>query len=308
MTNATDIRIGVDLGGTKIEALAIDRTGKECFRERVPTPQGNYEGTVKAVAALATAAAKATGTSLTNKTASLGIGIPGAVSPQTGLIKHANSVVMIGHPFEKDMEAVIGAPVRLANDADCFALSEASDGAAASAKVVFGIIIGTGCGGGLVVNGHVIQGPNAITGEWGHNGMPRPTDEERPGPSCYCGRTGCVEQFLSGPAFARDDSERRGYALPSPEIVALAEKGETTAVETLSRYIERLARASSMVINIIDPDVIVLGGGMSKIKRLYDEVPTLWPRYVFSKTVLTKLVPPQHGDSSGVRGAAWLWP
>ncbi|TAL02952.1 MAG: ROK family protein [Rhodospirillaceae bacterium] len=308
MTTQTDIRIGIDLGGTKIEAVGLDRDGKERFRKRVATPHGSYDGTVKAVADLVAATAAATATSPAAGSASVGIGIPGAASLQTGLIKNANSVVLIGHPFQRDMEAAVGAPVRLANDADCFALSEASDGSAAGADVVFGVIIGTGVGGGLVVHGRVIHGANAITGEWGHNPMPRPHDDERPGPACYCGRSGCVETFLSGPGLSRDDAARRGTALPAAEIVARAETGEPIAAESLARYVERLARATAVVINIVDPHVIVLGGGLSQIARLYRDVPALWPRYVFSDTVTTRLLPPRHGDASGVRGAAWLWP
>jgi fructokinase len=305
MTRA-DIRIGVDLGGTKIEAIALDRAGAERFRQRVPTPQGDYDSTVKAVAALATSAAAAAGVDVADTT--VGVGIPGAISPKTGLVKNANSVVLIGHALDRDLAAACGTEVRLANDADCFALSEASDGAAAGAQVVFGIILGTGVGGGLVVHGRLVNGPNAIAGEWGHNHMPHATSDEQPGPQCYCGRNGCIETFLSGPGLSRDDAARRGSALPAPEIVARAELGDPVAVESFARYIERLARATAMVINIIDPDVIVLGGGLSQIKRLYDEVPALWSRHVFSDSVLTRLVPPRHGDSSGVRGAAWLWP
>jgi len=304
----SDIRIGIDLGGTKIEALALGRDGTEKFRQRVATPQGSYDGTVKAVAGLAAAAATATGTSLINGSARVGIGIPGAISRQTGLVKNANSVVLIGHPFQEDLEAAMGAPVRLANDADCFALSEASDGAAAGADIVFGIIIGTGVGGGLVVHGRAVQGPNSITGEWGHNPLPALTDDERPGPACYCGRNGCVETFLSGPGLSRDDAARRGAPLLAQEIVARAENGEAIAKASLARYVERLARATAAVINIIDPDAIVLGGGLSQVPQLYRDVPALWPRYVFSDTVLTRLLPPKHGDASGVRGAAWLWP
>jgi len=303
-----DYRIGVDLGGTKIEAVVLDRSGGERFRERVPTPKGDYEGTVKAIAALVNTAAQSVGASARDGSASVGVGIPGSIWPQTGLVKHANSTVLIGHPLGKDIGDALGAPVRMANDADCFALSEASDGAAAGVEIVFGVIIGTGCGGALVVRGGVVQGPNAITGEWGHNALPRPVADEHPGPECYCGRRGCIEMFLSGGGLSRDDALRRGETLPAPEIVKRAEAGEAIAAESLTRYIERFARASATVINIVDPHVIVLGGGLSKIKQLYDEVPRLWPRYVFSPTVVTELRPPKHGDSSGVRGAAWLWP
>jgi fructokinase len=305
---AAPIRIGIDLGGTKIEAVALDRAGEIRFRQRVSTPPDPYENTVTAIAALVTAAAAATGTAVAEGTATVGVGIPGTISPATGLIKNANSTRLIGHPLDKDLAAAIGGPVRLANDADCFALSEASDGAAAGRAVVFGIILGTGVGGGLVVNGGLVGGPNAITGEWGHNPLPWPADTERPGPRCYCGQFGCIETFLSGGSLARDDAATRGAALTAPEIVSAADQGDEIARASLARYYDRLARATATVINIVDPHAIVIGGGMSKVPALYTEVPKRWPRYVFSDTVVTELLPPRHGDSSGVRGAAWLWP
>jgi fructokinase len=234
----------------------------------------------------------------------VGVGIPGTISPATGLVKNANSIRLIGHPLDRDLEAALGAPVRLGNDADCFALSEASDGAAAGAAIVFGVILGTGVGGGLIVHGRPVCGPNAITGEWGHNPLPWPADDERPGPRCYCGQHGCIETFLSGPALGRD----HGRGETADAVVSLAAEGDPHAVATLDRYVARLARATAHVINIVDPHVIVLGGGLSNIARLYTDVPKLWPRHVFSDTVVTRLVPPSHGDSSGVRGAAWLWP
>lgn len=289
------MRIGIDLGGTKIEAVALARDGSERFRQRVATPTGNYDATVRAIADLVHAADAAVGAQ-----GSVGVGIPGTVSPATGLIKNANSTCLIGNPLDKDIEAAIGRPVRLANDADCFALSEASDGAAAGEAIVFGVILGTGVGGGLVIDGRVVSGPNAITGEWGHNPLPWPTDEERPGPACYCGLTGCIETFLSGPGLARD----HGAGWTAAQIAA---SDESSARAAMDRYVERLARGLAHVINIIDPHVIVLGGGLSRIGRLYDDVPRAW-RHVFSDTVATKLAPPKHGDSSGVRGAAWLWP
>ncbi len=297
------VRIGVDLGGTKIEVLAMDRAGGELFRRRVPTPVGDYGGTVRAVAALAQAAAAAAGAP-----SSVGVGIPGAVSPATNLVKNANSVCLIGRPLERDLADAIGKPVRLANDADCFVLSEATDGAGAGANIVFGIILGTGVGGGLVVNKQVVRGPNAITGEWGHNPLPWPADSERPGPKCYCGLHGCIETFLCGGALAHDYAERSGLSLSATQIAEAAAGGDTAAATAMERYINRLARATATLINIIDPHVIVLGGGLSKIPQLYDAVPLLWPEYVLSDTVVTRLVPPRHGDSSGVRGAAWLWP
>ena len=302
-TTNINTRIGIDLGGTKIEALAIDRAGRELFRRRVPTPVGDYAGTVRAVAALAQAAAAAA-----EGPASVGIGIPGSISPATHLVKNANSVCLIGHPLERDLAAAIGLPVRLANDADCFALSEAADGAGAGADIVFGIILGTGVGGGLVINKQVVRGPNAITGEWGHNPLPWPADDERPGPKCYCGLHGCIETFLCGGALAHDYAARSGLSLSATQIAEAAARGDAAAVAALELYINRLARATATLINIIDPHVIVLGGGLSKIPQLYDAVPALWLDYVLSDTVITRLVPPRHGDSSGVRGAAWLWP
>jgi fructokinase len=289
------MRIGIDLGGTKVEAVALARDGSERFRRRVATPTGNYDATVRAIADLVRAADAATGVK-----ASVGIGIPGTVSPATGLIKNANSTCLIGKPLDKDIAAAVGRPVRLANDADCFTLSEASDGAAAGAPIVFGVILGTGVGGGLVIEGRVVSGPNAITGEWGHNPLPWPTATERPGPVCYCGLTGCIETYLSGPGLTRD----HGADWTAERIAA---SDAPAARAAMDRYVERLARGLSHVINIIDPHVIVLGGGLSRIDRLYDDVPRAW-RHVFSDTVATRLLPPTHGDSSGVRGAAWLWP
>ena len=270
MTN----RIGIDLGGTKIEALALDAGGRETFRKRVPTPRGDYQATLKTIASLAAEAGEGT----------VGVGIPGALSHATGLVKNANSTWLIGKPLKQDLERSLGRDVRLANDANCFALSEATDGAGAGAEVVFGVILGTGVGGGVVVRGRLLEGANAIAGEWGHNPLPLPRAEDMPLRECYCGRAGCIETYLSGPALERDGGEA-----------------------ALERYCERLARALAGVINILDPEVIVLGGGVSNIARLYDEVPKLWTRYVFSDHIATRLLPPKHGDSSGVRGAAWLW-
>jgi fructokinase len=270
-------RIGIDLGGTKIELIALDGTGREAFRQRVPTPQGDYEATVGTVLSLVRSAEK----ELKAKT-NVGIGIPGALSRVTGLVKNANSTCLIGHDLKGDLEKALGREVRIENDANCFALSEAVDGAGESAKVVFGVILGTGVGAGIVVNGEVLVGPNAIAGEWGHNPLPLPRKEDLPLPDCYCRRKGCIEAYLSGPALANDG-------------------------ENIERYEERLARSLAGVINILDPDVIVLGGGISNIQRLYANVPVLWRPYVFSDQVATRLAPPMHGDSSGVRGAAWLW-
>jgi fructokinase len=268
------LRIGVDLGGTKIEALAFDAAGSEVFRKRVPTPRGDYAATLAAIAGLVKEAGDGT----------VGVGIPGALSRVTGLVKNANSTWLIGKPLQQDLENAIGREVRLANDANCFALSEAVDGAGQGAEVVFGVILGTGVGGGIVVRGEVLTGPNAIAGEWGHNPLPLPAAADLPLRPCYCGRSGCIETYLSGPALERDGGDA-----------------------ALGRYEERLARALAGVINILDPDVIVLGGGVSKVARLYENVPRLWRRHVFSDQVATRLLPPRHGDASGVRGAAWLW-
>jgi fructokinase len=293
------MRIGVDLGGTKIEGIAISADGATRVRRRIPAPRGDYEQTLTAVVDLVHQIEGEIGAR-----GSVGIGIPGAVSPATQLIKNANSTWLIGRPLAEDMARLLDRPVRLANDANCFALSEATDGAGADADVVFGVILGTGTGAGIVVHGKVLPGANAIAGEWGHNPLPAPNEEERPGPACYCGRLGCIETFLSGPGLARDYA---GGVINAEEIVVRAASGEGLALAALARYEERLARALAGVINIIDPDVIVLGGGLSNIERLYASVPRLWEPHVFSDRVTTRLVRAMHGDSSGVRGAAWLW-
>ncbi|MDI6749628.1 MAG: ROK family protein [Pseudomonadota bacterium] len=277
------MRIGIDLGGTKIEIIVLGDDGAMLLRERVPTPRGDYAATVATIAGLVTMAERKVGHDGTAPPIPVGIGIPGAESRVTGLIKNANSTWLIGRPLRADLEAALGRAVRIENDANCFALSEATDGAAAGARVVFGVILGTGVGGGIVVDGRVLVGPNAIAGEWGHNPLPGAT-EGRP---CYCGRTDCIETYLSGPALA-------------------AEGGAENAA-ALDRYEQRLARALAQVINILDPDVIVLGGGVSNLDRLYDRVPRLWHEWVFSDHVATRLLKNRHGDSSGVRGAAWLW-
>ena len=276
------IRVGVDLGGTKTEAMVMAADGRELLRRRVPTPAGDYPATVEAVAGLVEALEREAG----GRAPAVGVGMPGALDPRTGLIQNANSTCLIGHPFDKDLTARLGRPVRLANDADCFALSEAVDGAAAGRRVVFGVILGTGVGGGVVVDGKLVAGPNAIAGEWGHNPLPWPQDGERPGPECYCGRRGCVETFLSGPGLKRDTG-----AEPS---------------EALRRYEDRLARALAVVINILDPHAIVLGGGLSNLDTLYKNVPPLWKGRVFCAEPATELLKAKYGDSSGVRGACWL--
>ncbi|MDX2141936.1 MAG: ROK family protein [Rhodospirillaceae bacterium] len=311
MTNDTSpspIRIGVDLGGTKIEAVALDRAGAIRFRKRVPTPTGDYDRTVRAIAELAAQASHETISLWGTMPPTIGVGIPGTISPATGLIKNANSVCLIGHALDRDLAQAIGREVRLANDADCFALSEASDGAGASCQIVLGAILGTGVGGGLVIDKRILRGPNAITGEWGHNPLPWPTDAERPGRKCYCGQSGCIETFLSGAGLSADYAAHTKQQLTAEAIVEKSLQGEFQAVQALDRYVERLARALATIVNVIDPSIIVLGGGLSNIARLYSDVPALLPRYVFSDSVVTPLVPPMHGDSSGVRGAAWLWP
>jgi fructokinase len=297
------MRIGIDLGGTKIEGIALADDGREIDRRRIAAPRGSYDDTIGAVVALVGAIETAAG-----ERGSIGIGIPGAISPATGLIKNANSTWLIGHPLDQDLARTLGRPVRLANDANCFALSEATDGAAAGASIVFGVIIGTGTGGGVVIDGRIRAGANAIAGEWGHNPLPAPADDERPGPPCYCGRSGCIETFLSGPALARDYAALGGDDVAAVAVAARADAGEARATAALDRYERRFARAIASVINMIDPDVIVLGGGLSNIARLYRRVPALWTPHVFSDRVATTLVRARHGDASGVRGAAWLWP
>ena len=295
------MRIGIDLGGTKIEGIALGDEGAELARHRIPTP-GSYAATLQAIVSVVARLEHETG-----ERGTVGIGTPGAISPATGLIKNANSTALNGRPLDRDLSAVLGREVRLANDANCFALSEAVDGSGAGYATVFGVILGTGVGGGIVVGGRILDGPNAIGGEWGHNTLPWPSPEEWPGPPCYCGRTGCIETFLSGPGFARDHNEATGLALDARQIEAAAVAGEAEAEAAFQRYEERLARGLAGVINILDPAAIVLGGGMSNLSRLYESVPRLWQPRVFSDRVDTALLPPRHGDSSGVRGAAWLW-
>ncbi len=298
------MRIGIDLGGTKIEIVALDDHGTEVLRRRIATPRDEgYARIVAAVAGLVQEAEAELGTR-----ASVGIGTPGAVSPATGRIKNANTTCLLGRPLKEDLERALGRPVRIANDANCFALSEASDGAAAGAEVVFGVILGTGVGGGIVVSGRPLAGRNAIAGEWGHGPLPWPQGDERPGPACYCGKHGCIETFLSGPGLERDHVAHGGAQASAAELAAAAEAGDAQARATLERYADRLARGLATVINVLDPDVIVLGGGVSNIAWLYEAVPARWGAWVFSDRVDTALRPAAHGDSSGVRGAAWLWP
>ena len=302
ITETRGFRIGVDLGGTKIEAIAIDRFGHEHARRRIATPTDDYQATVGAVTDLVTRIEHDLGAS-----ASVGIAIPGTVSPASGLVKNANSVWLIGHPLDRDLSNALSRPVRLANGANCFAWSEAADGAAAGDDLVFGVIIGTGTGGGIVAHGKVVTGNNAGAGEWGHNPLPWPEGDEWPGPACYCGKTGCIETFLSGPGFTRDHRAATGEGDSPAEIARKAAAGEIAAAASLARYERRMAKALATVINVLDP-VIVLGGGMSNIESIYETVPRLWGDYAFSDRVSTRLARAKHGDSSGVRGAAWLWP
>lgn len=295
-------RIGVDLGGTKIEAVALDESGREVVRRRVPTPAGNYEAILAAIVDLVATVEAEAGPALRM----VGVGTPGAISPFTGLMKNSNSSALNGRPLDRDLAAALGRPVALRNDADCFALSEARSGAGTDADPVFGVILGTGVGGGIVVGGRAITGPNRITGEWGHNPLPWPRPDELPGPRCYCGKSGCVETFLSGPGFARDHERHTGDRLDPPQIVARAAAGDEDAEASLGRYVDRLARSLAVVIDILDPEVVVLGGGMSNVDALYDRVPGRWDRYVFGGEVATRLAPNVHGDSSGVLGAAYL--
>jgi fructokinase len=293
------LRLGIDLGGTKIEIVALAHDSAELLRRRVPTPCGDYQGTLTAVTDLVMEAESQLG-----QRGSIGIGIPGAESRVTGLIKNANSTWLIGKPLRRDLETLLQREVRLANDANCFALSEATDGAAAGAAVVFGVILGTGVGAGIVVHGKVLSGANAIAGEWGHNRLP---GDEPDWPKCYCGHKGCVETFLSGPGMKRDHAQANGEILDPDKIAVRAASGDAACETTLRRYEQRLARALAQVVNILDPDAIVLGGGLSKLERLYENVPKLLGGQVFSDQVATRFLKNRHGDASGARGAAWLW-
>jgi fructokinase len=302
------VRIGIDLGGTKIEGIVLSNDGLECSRTRVPTPQGDYKATLQAICALVNQITKEANAPVTTP---IGIGIPGIISPRTGLIKNANSVCLIGNMLDKDLETILKRPVKLANDADCFAISEATDGAGTGARIVFGVILGTGVGGGIVFNSQLLSGPNAITGEWGHMPLPWPQTledghDEQPGPDCYCGLKGCIETYLSGPSLVRDHKLNTNQSLETNEISNRANSGDQKSDATLTRYEHRLARGLSNVINLLDPDVIVLGGGISNIRRLYDNVPRIWEQWIFSDYSDTRLVKNVHGDSSGIRGAAWL--
>ncbi len=296
-------RIGIDLGGTKIERVALSQCGEERYRTRIPTPADDYQAIIAVIARLVREAEEHLGTQ-----ASVGIGTPGSPSPRTSLMRNANTQCLNGKPLAQDLNKALGREVRIANDANCFTLSEAVDGAARDADVVFGVILGTGTGGGVVINRQLLTGRNAITGEWGHNPLPWPNASEQPGPSCFCGQRGCVETFVSGPAMARDHELHTGERLNASQIAEHAATGEARALASLDRYLDRLARALASVINILDPDIIVLGGGVSRIEGLYQELPKRLPTYVFSDSFATPIVPARHGDASGVRGAAWLWP
>jgi fructokinase len=297
------MRIGIDLGGTKIEALAIDDRGTELARHRVDTPRDDYEATIKAIIALVHRMEAETG-----NTGTVGAGIPGTISRVTGRVKNANSTWLNGQPFHTDLTAALGREVRVANDANCLAVSEATDGAAAGVRFVYGVILGTGCGGGVALEGCVHDGPNGVAGEWGHNPLPWPKPEESPGPACYCGKRGCMEMWVSGTGIARDYKNVTGTAKTTREIVADFTAGDRVALETIARFEDRLARGLSNVINILDPDVIVVGGGVSRLDHIYAVLPKLLPQYVFGGEASTPIVQAKYGDSSGVRGAAWLWP
>ena len=296
------MQIGIDLGGTKIEVAALDGRAGIRLRRRQASPQGDYEGTIRAIRDLVEGLEAELG-----QPGSVGVGIPGTISPHSGLVKNANSTWIIGRPLDRDLAEALDRPVRVANDANCFALSEAVDGAAAGAWVVFGVILGTGVGGGLVVGQRPLVGAQAIAGEWGHNPLPWPKDDERPGPDCYCGKRGCIETFLSGPGLSRDHAKATGESLPVEEIARRAAAGDAAASASLERHTGRLARGLATVINVVDPDAVVLGGGLSNLEPLYGELPGRLQDYVFSDVCTTPVVAAKHGDSSGVRGAAWLW-
>jgi fructokinase len=297
------VRIGVDVGGTKIEAIALTDNGETLARVRTPTPRGEYQATIEEIARLVFDLERSCG-----QRGSIGVGIPGTISSATGLVKNANSTWLNGRPLADDLRHTLARDVRFANDANCFALSEATDGAASGAHIVFGVILGTGTGGGLVVGGRVVEGANGIAGEWGHNPLPWPRAGELPGPSCYCGRSGCIETFLSGAGLSREYADAADAIVSAEAVAARADTGNRDAARCLDQYVDRCARALASVINIVDPDVIVLGGGLSNIAQLYTSVPARWTPYIFSDVVATRLVKAEHGDSSGVRGAAWLWP
>jgi fructokinase len=305
---ASQVRIGIDLGGTKIEGVALDRD-EEQARLRIPTPQHDYDTTVQAIVSVVHDLERRIGGIRSDREPpTVGIGIPGTIVPSTGLVKNANSTWLNGRPLERDLTAALGRPVRCANDANCLAVSEATDGAATGAGLVFAVILGTGCGGGIAVDGRVHIGPNGVAGEWGHNPLPWPTPDELPGPQCFCGQHGCLETWISGTGLAQDHQRVTGYALTGPEIVAAADAGDAAARASLARLEDRIGRALASVVNLLDPDVIVIGGGLSKLDRLYVNLPPLIEEHLFGGGMLTPVRRAKHGDASGVRGAAWLWP
>ena len=296
------MRIGIDMGGTKIEGIALAENGMELFRKRIDTPRNDYDGTVKAISGIVEELE-----SETNQKGTVGIGIPGAISPQTRLVKNANSTWIIGRDFEHDLATALGREVRLANDANCLAVSESVDGAGAGAKVVFAIILGTGCGGGIAIDQKIHAGPHSIAGEWGHITLGWMSAEEYPGGNCFCGKRGCLETFVSGTGFENEYERQTGTRISGHEIIMLIEQGDDTAEKVMRTYENRLARAIATVVNFLDPDVLVLGGGMSNISRIYQNLPVQIVDWVFGNEFTTPIRPAKHGDSSGVRGAAWLW-
>lgn len=297
------MRIGIDLGGTKIEGIALDAKGRELNRFRVATPRGKYSGTIATIVSIVNELEISTG-----KVGTVGIGIPGTIVASTGLVKNANSTWLNDRPFEKDLSVALAREVRCANDANCFAVSEATDGAAAGKGIVFGVIVGTGCGGGVALHGHVHSGRNGVAGEWGHMPLPWATAEELPGPVCYCGRSGCIETWISGTGFENDFVRHTGRELSGREIVTAAESGDAEASATIERLEDRMARGLALIVDVLDPDVIVMGGGLSNLETLYPAVSRRLRDYPFGGHIATPIVRAMHGDSSGVRGAAWLWP
>ncbi|MBN9616975.1 MAG: fructokinase [Acidobacteriales bacterium] len=298
----SEMRIGIDLGGTKIEALAIDSQGRELTRHRIDTPREDYEATIAAMAGLVHRIEQETG-----NMGAVGAGIPGSVSSLTGLVKNANSTWLNGKPLDRDLSLALNREVRVANDANCLAVSEATDGAAAGKRVVFGVILGTGCGGGVAIDGRLHTGPNGVGGEWGHNPLPWARGDELPGPECYCGQRGCLETWISGTGVSQDHKRVTGKEQTTHEIMEAYKAGDADAVATVERFVDRLTRGLAHIINMLDPDIFVFGGGLSKAEHLYREIPERLPRYVFGREAATPIVPARYGDSSGVRGAAWLW-
>lgn len=296
------LRLGIDLGGTKIAAIVLDEAGEVLAKKRIPSPQNSYRRTIQTIAELISAMVSKVG-----EKPKIGIGMPGSISPGTGLVQNANSTWLNAKPFKQDIEEALQRPVRLANDANCFALSEAVDGAGAGALSVFGVILGTGCGGGLVINGKLLDGPHGISGEWGHNPLPWPSPDEVPGPQCWCGRNGCLETWVSGPGMSDDHKRSTGQTYTAEEIATRAAEGHAEERQTLDRHASRLARGLAMVVNIIDPERIVLGGGLSQMAHLYNEIPALMQPHLFCDAGDVRILPPHHGPESGVRGAAWLW-